>query len=43
MQPALKRVEEACEALQNAATTLKKDPKSMSGKRNLITGERGLF
>ncbi len=41
MQPALKRVEDACNALQQAAFSLKDDPKSIGGKRNLIIGERG--
>lgn len=43
MQPALKRVEDACNALQQAAFSLKSDPKSINGKRNLIIGERGQF
>jgi vinculin len=43
MQPALKRVEDACEALQLAAQTLRNEPKSSSGKRNLIIGERGKY
>ena len=43
MKPALKRVEEACNALQQAALILKDDPKSTSGKRNLIIGERGIL
>ena len=43
MQPALKRVEDACNALQEAAFSLKDDPKSVTGKRNLIIGERGSF
>ena len=43
MLPALNRVEEACEALQQAAANLKHDPKSTAGKRNLIIGERGIL
>lgn len=43
MAPALKRVEEACYALQEAASILKIEPRSPSGKRNLIAGERGIF
>ena len=43
MLPALNRVEEACEALQQAAADLKQDPKSTAGKRNLIIGERGIL
>lgn len=42
MQPALQRVEEACNALQQAALILKREPKSTMGKRNLIVGERGI-
>ena len=38
---ALKRVEEACVSLKEAAALLKKDPRSESGKLNLISGERG--
>ena len=40
---ALIRVEEACHALKEAAVTLKSDPKSPSGKRKLIEGERGIL
>jgi len=43
MKPALQRVEEACNALQEAAHTLKIDATSASGKRNLIIGERGIL
>lgn len=43
MKPALHRVEEACNALQNAAGILKNDSKSLNGKKNLIIGERGIL
>lgn len=43
MPPALKRVEEACLSLQQAAQALKVDPSSAMGKRQLIAGERGIL
>jgi hypothetical protein len=43
MPKALKQVEDACEYLQQAAYELKMEPKSMSGKRSLIAGERGIL
>lgn len=41
MPPALVRVESACESLLDAASILKVEPKSATGKRSLISGERG--
>ena len=43
MPPALNRVETACHALQEASLILKIEPKSATGKRNLISGERGIL
>ena len=43
MPPALSRVESACESLLEAASILKVEPKSSSGKRELICGERGIL
>ena len=43
MPPALGRVESACESLLEAASILKVESKSATGKRSLISGERGFF
>lgn len=43
MPPALRRVQEACESLQEAAQALRIDPASTLGKRQLISGERGIL
>ena len=43
MPVALRRVEEACVSLNEAALDLKKDPRSTKGKLNLIAGERGIL
>lgn len=43
MPKALFQVEEACQYLQQAATQLKQDPKSPTGKKSLISGERGIL
>lgn len=43
MPSALKRVQEACDSLQQASQLLKIDPKSVNGKRSLISGERGIL
>lgn len=43
MPPALKRVQEACDSLQQAAKSLRLDPSSAHGKRQLIAGERGIL
>lgn len=43
MPPALQRVEQACNSLQEAAIVLKKEPSSTHGKRTLIAGERGIL
>lgn len=40
---ALKRVEQACNSLHEAALILKREPSSTSGKRELIAGERGIL
>ena len=43
MPRALEQVEEACMHLQAAAGHLRADPKSATGKRSLIAGERGIL
>ena len=43
MPPALKRVQEACDSLHQAARLLRVDPSSSQGKRQLIAGERGIL
>ena len=43
MPSALNRVESACRALQEASSILKIEPKSVVGKRNLVTGETGIL
>jgi len=42
MPSALKQVQKACELLEESVCTLKDNPRSSIGKRNLIDGERGI-